>query len=301
MLKSYASNPIYLSGSGLCSGPFPAHMTRMAKAFWKTSVILASVLFWAGASGAATLRVPENFRSIQEAVNAALPGDEIIVGQGLYKENVLVTKPLVLKSSAGPSMTMVQALDENQPSIKVDGVQDVTVSGFSATDSLVAGVLLSNSRNIVLTASQFTGNFNGIVANGVTDSAITGNISNSNSQYGLYLEKSHNNRIVENTASLNKDKGFFISNSKGNTITGNSVNLNTWDGLMLYASTGNTVVDNKVLRNTYGIVISESVGNEVDRNMTLPNLFLIMPIVLVYLGIMSYLIQKNILKAVYKE
>lgn len=281
--------------------PCPVHISRMAKAFWKISFVFASLLFWTGVSSAATYRVPENFKSIQEAVNAAVPGDEIIVDQGLYKENVLVTKSLVLKSSAGPSMTMVQALDENKPSINVEGTQDVTVSGFSATGSLIAGALLSNSRNVVLTDCQFTGNFNGIVANGVTDSTIKANISNSNSQYGMYLEKSNNNRIEDNTASLNKDKGFFISNSKGNTVTGNSVNLNTWDGLMLYASTGNTVVDNKVLRNTYGIVISESVGNAVDRNMTLPNLFLIMPIVLIYLGIMSYLVQKNVLKAVYKE
>lgn len=273
----------------------------MAKAFWTTALLLASIVLWIDESRAAIIHVPENHKSIQEAINAAAPGDEVIVGQGLYRENVLIEKPLVVRSSAGPSMTMVQALDENLPSIKVAGTENVTISGFSATGSLVAGTLLSDAKGVILTNCRFTDNFSGIVMHGTAGSTLKANISNSNAQYGVYMEKSHNNRIEENTSSLNNDKGFFISNSNNNTVTGNSVNLNTWDGIMLYASTGNTIANNKVLRNTYGLVISESNGNEIAGNTTLPNLFLIMPIVLIYLGIVSYLVQKNVLKAVYKE
>ena len=115
------------------------------------------------------------------------------------------------------------------------------------------------------------------------------------------MEKSHKNTIERNTASLNQDKGFFISNSNHNTIASNSVNLNSWDGIMRYASTGNIVKGNKTLRNTYGLVISESPGNELSDNTTVPNLFLILPIVLIYLGVVSYLVQKSLLKAIYKE
>lgn len=275
-------------------------VSLMAKSFC-TAAILAFALLWAGAPLAATISVPGDFKSIQEAVDAAAPGDEIAVGQGLYRENVLIEKPLVLRSVAGPSVTMVQARDEKLPSIKVSGTGDVTVSGLSATGSAVAGIMLSSATGVVVEGCQATDNFSGIVMHSTTGSAVRGSVANSNEQYGLYMEKSHGNTIAGNTASLNSDKGFFISNSNDNAVVGNSVNLNTWDGLMLYASTGNTVTDNKVLRNTYGLVISESVNNELDRNTTLPNLFLIMPIFLVYLGIVSYLVQKNLLKAIYKE
>src|SRR6267378_935409 len=34
--------------------------------------------------------------SIQRAINAAAPGDTILIGRGIYTENVVVTKPLTL-------------------------------------------------------------------------------------------------------------------------------------------------------------------------------------------------------------
>jgi parallel beta-helix repeat protein len=273
----------------------------MAKAFWTTAFLLAASILWPAAARAAIIHVPGDYKSIQQAIDAAVPADEIIVGEGVYKENILIEKPVSLRASAGPSATVIEAADKSKPSIKVDKAVNATLRGFSATGSMVAGVLVSGSDNITLADCAFTDNTSGIIMNNTTGSTIKNNASNSNAQYGLYMEKSHNNRIEQNTANLNQDKGFFISNSNGNKILNNSVNLNSWDGIMLYASTGNTVSGNKTLRNTYGIVISESPGNEVFENTTLPNLFLILPIVLIYLGVVSYLVQKNVLKAVYKE
>lgn len=273
----------------------------MSKTFWTTALLLAASVLCTDASRAAVIRVPEDYKSIQNAIDAAAPDDEIIVNAGVYRENILIEKAIALKSAAGPSSTLVQAADEARPSIKIDKAVNASVTGFSATGSLVAGILMSGASNITLADCRFTDNGSGIIMNGTADSTIRNNVSNANTQYGLYMEKSHGNRIEHNTASLNRDKGFFISNSNGNTITGNSVNLNTWDGIMLYASTGNAITGNKTLRNTYGLVISESPNNEVSDNTTIPNLFLILPIALIYLGVVSYLLQKYLLKAVYKE
>lgn len=273
----------------------------MSKTFWTTALVLAASVLWAAAPRAAIIHVPEEYKTIQQAIDAAAPDDEIIVNKGVYRENILIEKALALRSAAGPSSTLVQAADESRPSIKIDKAVNATVTGFSATGSLLAGVLMSGADNITLADCRFTDNASGIVMQGTTNSTLRNNVSNSNAQYGLYMEKSHNNRVEQNTASLNRDKGFFISNSNGNAIVNNSVNLNTWDGIMLYASTGNTLTGNKTLRNTYGMVISESPGNELSDNTTIPNLFLILPIALIYLGVVSYLLQKNLLKALYKE
>ena len=43
------------------------------------------------------IRVPEEYRTIQEAVEAAMPGDEIEVSPGTYTENVIINKPLTVK------------------------------------------------------------------------------------------------------------------------------------------------------------------------------------------------------------
>jgi len=271
----------------------------MKKSFSILFVIIASLA--PSIAKAATHYVPERFKTIQEAVNAAMPYDTIIVNSGVFVENVMIEKPLILRSNMGPASTQIQAAIQNKPAIKISNAADVSVTGLWATGSTVAGVLVSNSTKVTLSNNQFTNNGNGITLYGTSYSTIRGNISSSNAQYGLYMEKSGHNRIELNSATLNKDKGFFISYSDDNEIVNNSVNLNSWDGIMVFASHGNKITGNRTLRNTYGIVISESDGNEVAENTTIPNIFLIMPIVLIYFGIVSYLVQKNIFKIVYRE
>ncbi|MCL4874805.1 right-handed parallel beta-helix repeat-containing protein [bacterium] len=272
------------------------YMTKPFPAFFLIILLLLPVPMQA-----ATLHVPGDYRSIQEAVDAAAPSDAVVVDDGLYIENVVIGKPLALSSKNGPSAVLIQAGRPDLPAIKVSGTSDVTVAGVSGTGSEAAGILVSASSNVTVTGNSFTGNGTGIMLSGTSRSVISWNESSSNAQYGLYMEKSDQNRVESNSSTLNRDKGFFISYSNGNEITGNAVNLNTWDGIMVFSSNGNRITGNKTLRNTYGIVVSESTGNVLEENTTIPNLFLILPIVLIYLGIVSYLAQKNLLKAVYKE
>ena len=50
---------------------------------------------WTGA----TVRVPEEYATIQAAVDAAGPGDLVLVGPGTYREAVEISKPgLVLRA-----------------------------------------------------------------------------------------------------------------------------------------------------------------------------------------------------------
>ncbi len=265
------------------------------------ALVLAFLLFAPACLQAAILHVPGDYKSIQEAVDAAAPSDTVVVGDGIYIENVVIGKPLNLGSENGPSAVLVQAEDPELPAITVSDTSDVKVAGVSATGSEAAGILVSGSSDVSVTGNVFTKNGTGIMLSGTSRSVVSGNVSSSNSQYGLYMEKSDDNMVGSNSSTLNKDKGFFISYSHRNEITGNEVNLNTWDGIMVFSSNDNTISWNKTLRNTYGIVVSDSRGNELVENTTIPNLFLILPIVLIYLGIVSYLAQKNILKAVYKE
>ena len=94
---------------------------------------------------------------------------------------------------------------------------------------------------------------------------------------------------------------MFLSFSDRNTVTGNSANLNTWNGILVWSSNENLIRDNWTLRNTYGLVVGESRDNEMEGNTSLPNIFIIMPILLIYTGAVVYLIQKLILRRLYGE
>ena len=60
----------------------------------------------------ATIFVPDDYATIQGAVDAASPGDTIIVRDGTYIENVDVNKDhLTIQSENGAEATIVKAAD----------------------------------------------------------------------------------------------------------------------------------------------------------------------------------------------
>ncbi len=263
--------------------------------------ITAEFLPFATSLHAATITVPGNYRKIQDAVDKASPGDTILVNEGSYNENVTISKPLSVKSSKGPAVTIVRALIKKEPTLKIFDTANVTLNGFTVTGSDIAGILLLNARNALLSDNVSRQNVNGIVLNHSNDNTLTENESNLNSSYGLYLEASSGNNISKNTANSNNDKGIFISHSNGNKILDNSANRNQWNGIVLFSSHGNTVHDNRTIGNSYGIVTSDSNDNDMGSNTALPNIFIILPIVLIYIGIMYYILQKSILRFIHRS
>jgi parallel beta-helix repeat protein len=250
---------------------------------------------------AAIIYVPDNFKTINEAVKNASPKDIIIVNNGSYTENISITKPLTIKSSNGADASVVHALIKSEPVFKVSNADEVSLVGFTATGSELAGIYLHNSHNGQFLNNKTTGNKNGIFLYSSNNNIMAKNISNANEQYGIYLETSNGNTLEKNTANLNKDKGIFLSSSSYNNLVNNTVNLNAWDGIFLWSSHNNTLKDNEVLRNRYAIVLGNSDNNVLINNSTWANIYIILPVVLIYIGILVYLIQKNLFRFISKD
>lgn len=260
-------------------------------------ILLTSLL--AGEAIAADLLVPESYKTIQGAIEAAAPGDTVLVNEGVYTENLVIHKPLKLKSVKGPEFTVVRPAVKEEPVILASGTEGVVISGFTAKGSQSSGITLKSVTNSEVSGNAADENVYGISLYDSSENAVTGNAAGRNEYYGIYLEKSHHNAIEGNNANRNDDKGLFISYSNSNVIRDNTANLNTWNGVTLWSSNNNVIVENTALRNMYSIVVSDSKDNEVSENTTLPNVFLILPVVLIYLGVVTYLIQKNVFKLVY--
>lgn len=87
----------------------------------------------------------EAHTTIQGAATAAVAYDTIIVRDGTYYENVVVTKRLTIRSENGTSNCIVNASDSNNHVFRIDCAHYVNVSGFTienATDkdySVVSG------------------------------------------------------------------------------------------------------------------------------------------------------------------
>ena len=79
-------------------------------------VLLLAALAFVGCASADTIYVPTDYPAIQQAVDAASPGDTIIVRDGIYTENVDVDggqDHLTIKSENGSDSTIVQAANPN--------------------------------------------------------------------------------------------------------------------------------------------------------------------------------------------
>ncbi len=95
-----------------------------------TTLFLATaVLLCTPAARAGDVHVPNDFPTIQEAVDAALDGDTILVAPGVYRENVVVTSSgLTLK---GKKATIDGAYLGTCLTVTAD---DVTITGFTLSN-----------------------------------------------------------------------------------------------------------------------------------------------------------------------
>lgn len=76
--------------------------------------------------------------TIQEAVDMARDGDTIVVCEGIYRENVVIDKPLILKATGN---VIIEALNPRSPVVWLKA-NNVVFSGFNVTTGGVVGILL---------------------------------------------------------------------------------------------------------------------------------------------------------------
>ena len=266
-----------------------------------TAFICGVLLYcWSSDLKAATIYIGDNYKAIQDSIDKAHIGDTIIVREGEYRGNIVITKPLILKSEKGADKTIVKAADSSEPVFRISDVSNVVISGFTASESSVAGIYLNKSVNIEISDNKAINNRNGIFLLSSDNNKLTNNKSDFNNLTGIYLELSNNNELERNQANSNNEKGIFLNSSNSNKIINNSSNRNEWNGITLWVSNNNRVEKNEVMRNTYSIIVSGSIGNIVNDNYTWTNLYIILPIILIYIGVIMFFIQRKIYSLIYR-
>jgi len=82
------------------------------------------------------LKVPHEYPTIQEAVDAAQPGDMVLVYPGTYVENIdLLGKDILLVSAKGPNNTQING-NETGPAVMCQSGEsrDALIAGFTITN-----------------------------------------------------------------------------------------------------------------------------------------------------------------------
>ena len=203
------------------------------------SVVLSLLGIGTAASGAVQ-PAPANHRivvttSIQAAVDAAGPGDTVVVPAGTYHEAVTVTTPgvsieggldAVLDGSGLTARTgiLVRSTDGSR-------MAGFTLRGLTIRDFAFAGVLVDRVDGFRLTGSSYV----------------------DNDEYGVFPIRS-SGRVDHNAVTGSDDTGVYVGQSSGVQVDANVARDNTI-GIEVELSTAVIVTNNIASGNTVGLVV----------------------------------------------
>lgn len=251
---------------------------------------------------AETIIVPDNYSSIQEAVNHAKEGQEIFVRSGVYKEYIVINKTLsicgenrettIIEGNGSHVLitlyhdhvnisslwlrnaeTAIYLKRTKNCRIVQNKITDIKMNAYAGTSSGTA-IYLYKSNNTIIEENSITSvYYTHLFLEGANHNQIRDNLFISNTRWGqaLLLRKSHNNLIewnkVYGTSEINEG-GIGAIHSTKNVIQFNDIKQNDWCGISLYGSNGtvirgNNITDHRIL---FGIYLERSENSTIYCN-----------------------------------
>jgi parallel beta-helix repeat protein len=235
-----------------------------------------------------TITVPDDYQKIQEAVNAANPGDTIFVKAGTYNEDYVALNKSV--SLVGDNQKSLICYHSSLGFVVT--ANEANLTGFTITSIEAAqghAVDIANSSGCVIENNLLENNLVGIsLYASSSGNTVSGNTLENNER-SIELIDSPDNTISDNNITGALVSGISLDVSSGNTVSGNRIS-NLTDGmgaLMLWKSSNNlisrnllfggnpmlmidcssnTLSENFVMDNEYGIVVGLSSNNNIYSN-----------------------------------
>src|SRR5215210_3232253 len=226
-------------------------------------------------SAAADSSVVEQGESIQKAINAADPGDTIVV-RGVHREDVVIRKdgiklrgedavikpPAKADSPCAPEAICILG-DMNYQTGEITGprVSDVSVSGFTIRDFQAReqgefpayAIDVLHARNATVAGNRAIGNEGGI---GLTSRSINTTIANNDvignpeSRDGIDVEDSSLTTIAKNVV-RNMPEGtnaIGVRNGSTNTAIAENDLVGNWVGAYVEDASGTKIIANDMRR-----------------------------------------------------
>jgi parallel beta-helix repeat protein len=235
-----------------------------------------------------TVVVPDDYASIQEAVDNSVDGNVVLVKRGTYNGSVSINKRITLIGedktntviwgdwSLGGTVVLVEHDDVVVEKLTLKAAYDAGPHG--------RGVHLLNVKGCNVSECNFVTSVGvwlyGASDNTVENNKIDGTKAGMPPVYGIKLQNSDDNRLVSNNV-IEYDGGFGISleSSDRNVLAENRL-FNNFHGIWVSNSHNNSVTDNtvtvtldvflriaeNVMQGCYGIRIYGSSGNSITGN-----------------------------------
>ncbi len=231
-----------------------------------------------------TIVVPDDYLTIQAAIDNASQGDTILVGSGTYYETLVIEKPLFLIGESQKT-TFINANNATENIIYINAsfvtIENFTISNnkgypYSVTepDGIRSEYFSShiNIANNTISSIQYG---NGISLQYGSENTIIGNNITNCGGTGIYIEGGSGCSIIDNNI-VNNGFGTSVSGaSKNNTIVGNYFGNSTYNyGLQINNDClNNTIAGNTFAYNQYGLALQPPSSNTIYHNNFIQNTF----------------------------
>ena len=213
---------------------------KIASAIIVTLLVVVAVSLYLYLGSSEGLVVPDNYSTIQSAVDAASTNDVIHVKSGTYNENLAIDKQITLIGE-NRGNTIITTNTE-QPTITITAT-NVTVTGFT---------IKGTNTGIYITAENCT------LTNNIIEGCGKGIHAQKDTNQFFHYINIKNNTITNNTEDgiLFDGEGTpFMFNVTGNTLTSNNFGIRTVDSYRCL------IQNNTIYGNTIGI---DAAGTRLD-------------------------------------
>lgn len=230
---------------------------------------------------AADLKVPSSqFPSISAAIAAAESGDVIRLEPGVFKENVVVDKPIsLIGSEKGGSIVdgsgKGRVIEVTSPDVQLLGLE-VRRSGDVIENSDACIYVNEQATNVVVSGNKLEECAFGIWVNGSKKPVVSGNVVTgyqkktfSDRGNGIHIWRIEDGLIKDNRVFGVRD-GIYLSNTGGSLIEGNRMDSVRF-GIHFMYNHGNSVVGNTTCNSMVGQAMMFSKRLVINDNTMINN------------------------------
>ncbi len=211
------------------------------------------------------ITVPDDYATIQEAVDNAAPGTKIKIkdrGSPYDEDVVVMTDDLRLTGEGGPTLA---------GSLSLINCSSVQVDNFTINDTgTLNGIDISKCEDVTIKDMVIDAFDHGISAESCSELLIKDNVITAADREPIHLFTSDHCEIDENVLNATDDDGLELDNCNHNEITGNHVAFAAFEGIELDEDSD----DNEVSENNVSGVgqVGIEVDSEADNNELKDNL-----------------------------
>jgi len=247
------------------------------------SLTLSFLFIQAAVLRASTLLVPGSYPNIQAAINAASPGDVVLVSPGQYPQNLdYLGKAIAVRSVSGPAVTTINVNGGTAVNMESNSeLTGFTVSGAAA--DFGAGVAISGvgqliKGNIFQNDTETAGGFGAAIGGNnasptVEDNIFRNNSADSQSLSGVVCFVNSSSPVIVNNVFYNnptRAMNFILPQGAtpeviNNTVVGNTVGI----AVQVFAP-GNIFRNNIIADNGTGLA-SGHIGLTWQNNLLFDN------------------------------